>query len=217
MEIPLFSKRPSVRPRSPEDAEILPRVRSRFSRAFGVFQLLKHELEGKESFSRDLDEICRKDCLAEIVDALASDDYHGFIEREFGCAFRLSGGERPALHAANQGFVPKLETRLVELYDRNCMERTHALGLGPLHGAATRFSRMDQSVWTYAAPLTPDETAVRDIRWLMACHASRASFRDRYGYAVRFQLPCSVTFYRSKRCPETGSILEQLTMDPRRP
>ncbi|MEI7512262.1 MAG: hypothetical protein WCK01_02260 [Candidatus Uhrbacteria bacterium] len=198
MEIPnlFWTKKSSKRPRSAEDEEHAKLVHRRFSRAYGVLGLMKRELADQLATSRELVPMCLEDCLDELNDAIASDAYRGFFEREFEVKFRLELGATPVLHVATDEAIKQLEGELVQRFDRRSMEHAHAFGIGMLNGAATKFARNPDSSWVYEPPLSDESPELISLRYIMADYAFRHDFQRRSGVRVHFFTPNRVVLSR---------------------
>jgi hypothetical protein len=130
MELPILPKRASVRPRPPEHLALASDMRSRYSRALGVFALLRDRLAECDLAEEPLAAGYKPDCIGEIVDAMACDEHREWFEREFEVRYRFTTGSEPLLHAARPPDIRKLEERLVRDFSRRQAEHAYPFAIG---------------------------------------------------------------------------------------
>jgi len=213
MEFPplLRSKKSSQRARPAEDTEYANLVHHRFSRAYGVLGLAKRSLRDKAYAQCGL-ESYKQDCLNEVIDALASDPYRAFMEREFGVRFRLHLGQQPTLYAAKDEGLMKLEDELTRRYDRRAMEHGHAFGFGMLTAAFSRFSTSRDATLVYDPPVQEGSDEIRALRAIMADYPTREDLQERHKIRLGFLTPKRVTMHR-QRASAHATLGEQLILE----
>lgn len=186
---------PSARPE--DDRECLYTLRHRFSRAWGVLHEPVrdlYEMERGPSESHDLSTY-KPDCLEEVLDAVASDAYRGFFEREFGARIRLvATSEEPrgdptwTLHAIRPESISAWEEENRRTLDRRTLEHGFHFGLGVIESALGGYRRSRQGTYVHERPSIPDPER-KDLRNLMAAFPFRDRLQWMHGVAFGFQLP----------------------------
>lgn len=195
MEIPLLSKRQSSRPRSPADTELLPQLRGRYSRAYGVFGTVKSDLQDRDIGDRRLREFCKNDTIGEIVEALATDEHREFFEREFGMVLRLTPGDDPVLHYASPEASQKLDAELRRAYDRRSSDRAYAFAIGAIRAVSGAYMRHHRRSGSWIAPpVQGDAKLFAELLAFMSDSAARADLERQVGCRIRFRPPDRLLF-----------------------
>ena len=205
MDIPFLKPAATKRPRPEDDRVFHQAVIHRFTRANGVFAMLRRALEksGERATSVDITASYKKDCLEEIFDAMASDAYHAFFERENGICYRLepqailSGGEieRWTLHAMHADVVATWEQKCLERYSRREMEHALPFGIAVIQVAVANHIRAKSATSIYD-PQQLQEMEARSLRAIMMCFPYRKHLETQHQILFGFLLPYRLRMVR---------------------
>ncbi len=198
MDIPFLKPAAVKRPRPQDDGVFHQAVIHRFSRANGIFAMLRRELEktGERQTSKEVTATFKKDCLEELFDAMASDAYHAFFERENGVCYRLEptaitpGGEieRWTLHAMYDDVVADWEKNSLTRFDRRAMQHALPFGIGVIQVALANYARAKRESSAYQ-PQQLQEKEAKSLRAIMMCYPYRRHLETQHQIVFSFFLP----------------------------